>query len=67
MTNCYPKILNQTRKIKQNNILMNVRIIEDEQLAARRPESMILSYVPKMVLAKLESVEDSVNYKWLGE
>jgi hypothetical protein len=46
---------------------MNVQIIEDEQLAACRPGSMILSYDPKMVLAKLELVEDSVNYKWLGE
>jgi DNA-binding LytR/AlgR family response regulator len=42
---------------------MNVLIIEDEQLAARRLESMILAYDPSInVLAKLESVEDSV--KW---
>lgn len=42
---------------------MNVLIIEDEQLASRRLESMILKYDPEInVLAKLESVEDSV--KW---
>jgi DNA-binding LytR/AlgR family response regulator len=42
---------------------MNVLIIEDEQLAARRLESMILSYDPTVkVLAKLESVEDSVRW-----
>ena len=42
---------------------MNVLIIEDEQLAARRLESMILSYDPSIqVLAKLESVEDSVEW-----
>ncbi len=42
---------------------MNVLIIEDEQLAARRLESMILSYDPTIkVLAKLESVEDSVRW-----
>ena len=42
---------------------MNVLIIEDEQLAARRLESMILSYDPTIqVLAKLESVEDSVEW-----
>ena len=42
---------------------MNVLIIEDEQLAARRLESMILSYDPTIqVLAKLESVEDSVDW-----
>lgn len=42
---------------------MNVLIIEDEQLAARRLESMILSYDPAIqVLAKLESVEDSVDW-----
>ena len=43
---------------------MKVIIIEDEELAARRLENMILSYDKNiMVLAKLESVEDSV--KWL--
>ena len=42
---------------------MNVLIIEDEQLAARRLESMILSYDPAIkVLAKLESVEASVEW-----
>jgi DNA-binding LytR/AlgR family response regulator len=42
---------------------MKVVIIEDEQLAARRLESMILSYDPAIeILAKLESVEDSVNW-----
>ncbi|MBC8003890.1 MAG: response regulator transcription factor [Verrucomicrobia bacterium] len=42
---------------------MNVLIIEDEQLAARRLENMILSYDPTIkVLAKLESVEDSVEW-----
>lgn len=42
---------------------MNVLIIEDEQLAARRLESMILTYDPSVnVLAKLESVEDSVEW-----
>jgi len=42
---------------------MKVVIIEDEQLAARRLESMIQSYDPSIiVLAKLESVEESV--KW---
>jgi len=42
---------------------MNVLIIEDEQLAARRLESMILAYDPSIkVLAKLESVEDSVDW-----
>ncbi|HEY3373365.1 MAG TPA: LytTR family DNA-binding domain-containing protein, partial [Prolixibacteraceae bacterium] len=42
---------------------MNVLIIEDEQLAARRLQSMVLSYDPSIkVLAKLESVEDSVEW-----
>lgn len=42
---------------------MKVVIIEDEQLAARRLESMILSYDPAIeILAKLESVKDSVNW-----
>ena len=42
---------------------MNVLIIEDEQLAARRLENMILTYDPSVkVLAKLESVEDSVEW-----
>jgi len=42
---------------------MNVLIIEDEQLAARRLESMVLAYDPEIkVLAKLESVEDSVDW-----
>ena len=42
---------------------MRVVIIEDEQLAARRLECMIQSYDPSIiVLAKLESVEESV--KW---
>ena len=42
---------------------MNVLIIEDEQLAARRLESMILTYDPAIkVLDKLESVEDSVAW-----
>lgn len=42
---------------------MNVLIIEDEQLAARRLESMVLSYDPAIkVLAKLESVVDSVEW-----
>ena len=42
---------------------MNVLIIEDEQLAARRLESMILTCDPTVnVLAKLESVEDSVEW-----
>lgn len=42
---------------------MNVLIIEDEQLAARRLENMVLSYDPAIkVLAKLESVEDSVQW-----
>ena len=43
--------------------MSRVLIIEDEQLAARRLESMILMYDPSVkVLAKIESVEDSV--KW---
>jgi len=42
---------------------MNVLIIEDEQLAARRLENMILTYDSSIkVLAKLESVEDSVEW-----
>ncbi len=42
---------------------MNVLIIEDEQLAARRLEKMILSYDPDIkVLAKLESVVESVEW-----
>lgn len=42
---------------------MKVVIIEDEQLAARRLENMILSYDPEIkVLAKLESVEESVEW-----
>jgi DNA-binding LytR/AlgR family response regulator len=42
---------------------MNVLIIEDEQLAARRLENMVLTYDPTIkVLAKLESVEDSVEW-----
>lgn len=42
---------------------MNVLIIEDEQLAARRLQSMILAYDPAIkVLAILESVEDSVEW-----
>jgi DNA-binding LytR/AlgR family response regulator len=42
---------------------MNVLIIEDEQLAARRLECMVLAYDPAIkVLAKLESVEESVGW-----
>ena len=42
---------------------MNVLIIEDEQLAARRLQSMVLAYDPGIkVLAKLESVEESVEW-----
>src|SRR5512147_3177702 len=42
---------------------MNVVIIEDEQLAARRLESMINACDPSIhVLAKLESVEESVAW-----
>ena len=42
---------------------MNVLIIEDEQLAARRLQSMVLAYDPTIkVLAKLESVEESVQW-----
>ena len=45
---------------------MKVVIIEDEQLAARRLESMIQSYDPSIIiLAKLESVEESVE--WLDQ
>ena len=44
---------------------MNVVIIEDEELAAMRLESMILKIDPTIeVLAKLESVEESVE--WLN-
>lgn len=44
---------------------MKVIIIEDEEFAARRLENMILTYDSKIkVLAKLESVEESV--KWLS-
>jgi two-component system response regulator LytT len=40
---------------------MRVVIIEDEQLAARRLESMIVAANPQIqVVAKLESVEESV-------
>lgn len=42
---------------------MNVLIIEDEQLAARRLQSMVLAYDPTIkMLAKLESVEESVEW-----
>lgn len=42
---------------------MKVAIIEDEQLAARRLENMVLSYDPSIeVVAKLESVEESVEW-----
>jgi DNA-binding LytR/AlgR family response regulator len=42
---------------------MNVLIIEDEQLAARRLEKMILDYDSDIqILAKLESVEESVEW-----
>ncbi len=42
---------------------MKVLIIEDEQLAARRLENMILTYDPSIkVLGKLESVEESVEW-----
>ncbi len=42
---------------------MNILIIEDEQLAARRLENMVLTYDPSIkVLAKLESVKDSVEW-----
>jgi DNA-binding LytR/AlgR family response regulator len=42
---------------------MRVVIIEDEQLAARRLESMVLSANPQIqVVAKLESVADSVEW-----
>jgi DNA-binding LytR/AlgR family response regulator len=42
---------------------MRVVIIEDEQLAARRLESMIVSSNPQIeVVAKLESVEESVDW-----
>lgn len=42
---------------------MNVLIIEDEQLAARRLENMVLTYDDSInILAKLESVEDSVAW-----
>lgn len=42
---------------------MRVVIIEDEQLAARRLENMIVSTHPRIeVVAKLESVEESVEW-----
>lgn len=42
---------------------MRVVIIEDEQLAARRLESMIIAANPQIeVVAKLESVEESVEW-----
>jgi DNA-binding LytR/AlgR family response regulator len=42
---------------------MKVLIIEDEQLAARRLENMIRTYDPAIVvLGKLESVEESVDW-----
>lgn len=42
---------------------MKVLIIEDEQLAARRLEKMVLDFDPAIeVLAKLESVEESVDW-----
>ena len=42
---------------------MNVVIIEDEQLAARRLESMILSFDPTIhVIARLESVAESIEW-----
>lgn len=42
---------------------MNIIIIEDEELAARRLETMVLKADPRMrVLAKLESVEESVDW-----
>ncbi len=42
---------------------MKVLIIEDEQLASRRLENMIHTYDPAIqVLAKLESVEESVEW-----
>jgi DNA-binding LytR/AlgR family response regulator len=42
---------------------MKVVIIEDEQLAARRLESMVLAFDPQIeVLATLESVVDSVEW-----
>ncbi len=45
---------------------MNIIIIEDEELAAKRLESMIKSYDSEInVVAKLESVEDAVN--WFNE
>ncbi len=45
---------------------MNVIIIEDEELSAKRLESMILKYDENIkILAKLESVEDSIE--WLND
>jgi len=44
---------------------MNVLIIEDEQLAAEKLESMLRSILPDIhIMAKLESVLDSIN--WLN-
>jgi two-component SAPR family response regulator len=44
---------------------MNIVIIEDEQLAARRLENMIKEYDPTLVVvAKLESVSESIE--WFG-
>lgn len=42
---------------------MNIVIIEDEELAARRLEGMINNFDPSVnVLAKLESIEDAVEW-----
>jgi DNA-binding LytR/AlgR family response regulator len=42
---------------------MNIVIIEDEQMAAARLERMIRAYMPEVqVLAKLESVKESVDW-----
>ena len=42
---------------------MNIIIIEDEQLAARRLENMILDYDPGLkIVARLESVVESVEW-----
>jgi DNA-binding LytR/AlgR family response regulator len=44
---------------------MNIIIIEDEELSAKRLESMILKYDESVnILAKLESIEDSID--WLA-
>jgi len=44
---------------------MNIVIIEDEELSARRLESMILAFDPGVnVLARLESIEEAV--KWFS-